>query len=165
MNANPALAGGVTGGVLLIALILIVMSIRSGGPQEAATTKDFYSIDDGVTSFVDEAFPTRVPPFQHQGKTAYRAHVWTCDGGKTTFVSGLQKFSDQAKKTLDGLVAAKNFDHPTINIVRETWEGSLMKPAKTGDTPDQWFPYTNPKSNALLVPTCPSGTLDKPVAK
>lgn len=166
MNQNPAIAGGITGGVLLIALIMIILSFRGSGPEVSSTTKDFYTVDDGASSFVDEAFPNRIPPYQYNGKTAFRAHVWTCDGGNTTFVSGVQKFNENAKKTLDGIMAAKNLQDPRLTIVAETWEGSMLKLAKTGDTPDKWFPYNDMKSTAILFPTCPPGkTLEKPVPK
>jgi hypothetical protein len=61
--------------------------------HETIEFRSFYTVDDGKTWFVDSA--ERVPPFDHGGKPAVRAHLFSCDNGKTAFVGYLQKIPDQ----------------------------------------------------------------------
>src|SRR5688500_3968040 len=42
----------------------------------------FVTTDEGKTYFASPA--NRLPPFSHEGRTAHRAYVFTCDGSKTT---------------------------------------------------------------------------------
>jgi hypothetical protein len=58
----------------------------------------FFTTDDGKTFFPLAA--TNRPPFVHEGKPAYQAHVYSCDGGKTAFVGYLSKFSPIADEPL-----------------------------------------------------------------
>jgi len=60
--------------------------------------KLFFTHDDGKTWFAAPA-DARVP-FTHEGKLAYRAHVFSVDGGKTPFVAYLSKYSPIAGETL-----------------------------------------------------------------
>jgi hypothetical protein len=73
------------------------------GPQRASTNA-YYTTDDGKTVFLDDL--SRVPPFDHEGKPAYRVWMFTCDGGKTKFPGYLERYSPEAKKRLDAAVAS-----------------------------------------------------------
>lgn len=63
------------------------------GPPRA-----YYTTDDGKTLFADDA--ERLPPFDHGGKQAVRAHVFSCDGGKARFVGYLERLPEEAITTL-----------------------------------------------------------------
>jgi hypothetical protein len=62
-------------------------------PDLRAPVFNWYTTDDGVTWFQDDA--ERVPPFDHGGKPAARLHLYSCDGGRTTFVAYLQKLPEE----------------------------------------------------------------------
>ena len=72
LNEKPALTTGITVGVIVLALLFIILQLRGcGGGAKGVRAKDFFSNDDGQTWFADDA--TRVPPFDKDGKPAYRA--------------------------------------------------------------------------------------------
>src|SRR5262245_14730257 len=86
---------------ILIALALALMPSSATPSKGASGASDWYTIDDGKSWFADDA--GRFPPFEYQGKTAYRCRVWTCDDGKTKFVSHLERFTVEAKKKLEAM--------------------------------------------------------------
>src|SRR5688572_15802628 len=109
MNENPGLTTVATAIIIIAAIVFIVISMLRGGDDAsgAATTtgaKEFFSDDDGKSYFTDDR--TRVPPFERNGKTAYRARVFTCDGGANKFVGYLERYTPQAKKMIED--AARN---------------------------------------------------------
>lgn len=96
---GPKIGAAVAGGAILIA---IVVWFASSGNSATATRRDamaFYTVDDGATWFKDVA--DRVPPFQHDGKTAYRVFIYTTDGGVTQKAGYLQRYNAAAKKMFD----------------------------------------------------------------
>lgn len=158
LNQKPALAGGIVGGVLLLVIVWVVMSMGGGGgaAEGGAITQDYYSDDDGASFFADAAFPQRVPPFTHNGKKAYKAYVFTCDGGKTKFVGALLRLSDAADKVIRPLADAKKFDDPKIAQVAEAQVGTEVKAPKTGDT--GWLKFETPGASRLInTPACQGG--------
>jgi hypothetical protein len=74
-------------------------------PPELRPTgnKAFYTIDDGNTWFTDSIFKT--PPFDHNGKIAVRAMVYSYDNGRKQFCPFVQRYTTQVKKTLDDAIA------------------------------------------------------------
>jgi hypothetical protein len=85
-----------------IAFIFIGRGAVSG-PQRTSSNV-FYTTDEGQTVFVDDM--TRVPPFDYNGKTAYRVWMYTADGGKTKFPGYLERYTPEAKKRLEAAAAA-----------------------------------------------------------
>lgn len=67
-------------------------------PKETTT---YYSDDDGKTYFEDSIY--KFPPFDHNGKTAYRAVVYSSDQGK--FVGYLYRLKPSAQKKLQDAYA------------------------------------------------------------
>lgn len=87
MNENPAL-GGVVAVVLFAAAVGGIWYSMS--PKSVSKpTKAYFTDDDGKTLFADSV--DKITPFDHGGKEAVRAYVYTCDGGKTQFVAYLEK--------------------------------------------------------------------------
>ena len=74
----------------------------SGG---IAGGKCFYSVDDGMTLFVDN--DSRVPPFDYHGRQAYRAHVFSCDDGATKWVGYLERCRPESCETMGALLAER----------------------------------------------------------
>ena len=92
---------GVTMGAALLIIVLTLFFMLHGrrAGEMAIPSSAFYSADDGATFFSDAA--DRVSPFDHQGTSAYRAMVYTCDGGKTRFVAYLQRLTGEARRRMD----------------------------------------------------------------
>jgi hypothetical protein len=108
--------------------------------------KEWFTIDDGKTWFADDA--TKLPPFEHQGKPAYRVRVWTCDGGRTTFVSHLERINAQAKAKLEQM-------KPEHRVISPEYQMIEVKPPQTGD--QGWVPVGTPQAEAIVTPKCPPG--------
>jgi len=85
--------------VVAVALALAIFLRSSNTPDVAGPKKAFFSVNDGKTWFVDDI--TKYPPFQHEGKTAVRARVFTTDGGKTSFCGYLERYTPEAKSKLE----------------------------------------------------------------
>lgn len=100
-NAAAAIASA-----LVIVGILIIWRQFSAGHRDVAATaaREFYSDDDGKTWFVDSAF--KVPPFDHNGKQACRAHVYRCADGKE-FVGYLSAFDAEDKSKIEAAPASR----------------------------------------------------------
>jgi hypothetical protein len=119
--------------VLDIDLALRPATTQTTRPTSLPTTTAahvFFTIDEGKTLFPIES-STRAP-FLRDGKQAVRAHVYTCDNGKTTFVAYLSKFSPVALEPL------------------------VKKPGMT-----QWFPISTPAAGTILQVKCPEGSTGK----
>ena len=78
LNKNPKLTTGVALGVAVLAVG--AMALRLSGRGAGAVAPAFYTVDDGATWFEDDG--EKLPPFQHEGKEAVRAHVFECSDGK-----------------------------------------------------------------------------------
>jgi hypothetical protein len=98
LAANPRAVITIAAAIVVISLGVIYFQWQAGDSGRATPRKMFLTVDDGTTFFVGAADP--LPPFQHEGRTAYRAYVFTCDGGKTTWVGYVERYSEQAKALL-----------------------------------------------------------------
>jgi hypothetical protein len=80
--------------LIAVGIGVIVSNLKGQGPPGYAHYA-FYSDDDGASYFEDSN--QLVPPFDHGGKLAYRAHVFTYDGGKTKWVGYLEGYTSEAR--------------------------------------------------------------------
>ena len=100
MNENPRVTTGVTIGVVVVALMLIVWQLWPA-PAIKPLSQAYYSNDDGKSYFADDI--ELVAPFQKDGKEAVRAHVMMCGETGKPFVGWMEKFTPEAKKKLEDL--------------------------------------------------------------
>lgn len=151
------LAGAIAGAlIILIAVGVILVQIRRpAASAELSEGKNWYTTDDGQTWFADRV--DLVPPFQHNGKTAYRCQVWTCDGGKTKFVSHLERYTTAAKRKLESPAARPG--EP-----RHLEAGDIeVKLPRTGNR--GWVHILSRNASAVRTPRCPGGGgVPEPVA-
>jgi hypothetical protein len=75
----------------------------------------FYSDDDGKTYFPGSIY--QLPPFDHDGKTAYGALVYTSNSGK--FVGALYRFRPEAKKSLEDSYAKTQAGDQPLYVFRQ----------------------------------------------
>jgi hypothetical protein len=76
---------------------------------------EFYSDDDGQTWFIDSAY--KATPFDHNGKQAVRAVIYSCNHGGTKFCAYLMKHGDSDKKRLDDAAAEAAKTGQTASLV------------------------------------------------
>jgi hypothetical protein len=99
----------------------------------------YYSDDDGQTWFSDSKYLT--PPFDHNGKTAERAVIYSYDHGSKTFCAYLQRYTADAKKRLDDAVAdaARNGKGPeTVSLFGDLGIARSEVEVKLPGTGHQW---------------------------
>jgi hypothetical protein len=121
---------GPTFGILLIlvAATVIFLELRPTNTSAGRRGVNFYTDDDGQTYFEDSIF--KFPPFNHNGKTAVRALVYSSDG--QTFVGYMQRYTPTAQKLLQDAydhLAGGNADRVeiTMNGRDMSYGGSEMK--------------------------------------
>ena len=162
LNDNPVVTTSVTGVIIVAAIFFLFRSACSGpggGGDRTVPTKEYFSVDDGATYFPEDA--KTVPPFQHQGKTAYRVKVYKCPDG-TTFVNHLERFSEADKKRMEAALAAqpaggdpKNPMPPDAFVLAGNME--IKKPGGK-----EWVKMSDgvEKYLSVLRPKCPDGSVN-----
>ena len=118
----------------------------------SATDQQFYSNDDGATWFADEA--GKFTPFVKDGKSAYVAHVYTCDGGKTKFVLYLERYSSVAIKQI-AADRAKGAKHDAFFYRQALRDAIEVKPPKAPES--EWISQDAAKASKIIEPRCPDG--------
>jgi hypothetical protein len=150
LNRNPKAAVIIFGVALLALLGVAIVQFKGrsgGGSSGTGSPQAWYTEDDGKTWFADDA--GRLSPFDHNGKQAYRCYVWTCDGGKTQFVSHLERLKPERLKEHQAAAANKSVDFilPDMDM--------LVKPPLTGDR--GWVGFSTPAGQAIRTPRPPPG--------
>jgi hypothetical protein len=163
INDHPAFSASLGAGLcVLMAVLLLSESGRPGRSSALAlyAGKAFYSDDDGESWFIEDL--SKVPPFTHDGKPAYRAMLFRCGTGKP-FLGYLGKYPDAELKEVAALRAAQAQRDPSRPPNFMPAPGMPMDVKKPGDT--QWFPAsagTDAQRTAeyrrMLAPVCPDGS-------
>jgi hypothetical protein len=154
IRAKPAVAATVALLIIITAAAVIAFELKPNRIDSALANSRFFSDDDGRTWFIDSK--GRIPPFDHDGKTAYGAEVFRCGDG-SFFVAYLEKFSDKQKADIETQLAA----HP------EALNGLLQSPMeikKPGDStwlipPELGGSHDSQAYGKTLMPVCPKGTI------
>src|SRR5689334_21127700 len=106
MQEYPRGSIAVLGAAVAGLVVWVLVSARSAPPTNVeVSTGAWFSSDDGKTWFKDDQY--KVPPFDHQGRPACRAYVFTCDNGKTAFVAYLERFTPEAQRRLQEIRSSK----------------------------------------------------------
>jgi hypothetical protein len=140
-------------GVLILAIAGYWWLSGSSDSQSGLPQRAFYSVDDGKTWFEDSA--SQIAPFDHSGKEAVRAYVFTSDGGKTKWVGYLERCTAQAKTAI---LNARNGKGEPEEIVRRRLGGGV-EVKKPNDT--KWVPISDAQgAAAIMQPKSPTGATD-----
>src|SRR4029453_5141280 len=108
----------------------------------------FFSVDDGKSWFRDEN--TKLRPFMKDGKPAYRVYVWTCDGGKTKFVSNLERYTDEAKTAIEQAKSGRGQVDPGALRTIMTNGVEVKRPGAPA-----WVSRSTPEGTKIAAPRCP----------
>jgi hypothetical protein len=92
INKYPLAAGAFVVVALAVAVVFVVRG--SVGPTNTIAGGAYYTDDDGNSFFVDEA--QKVTPFDHNGKQAVKAYVFSCDGKRS--VHYMERLTDVGRK-------------------------------------------------------------------
>ena len=157
IKQRPSLAALLAGVMIVGAAVAIYVQARdlgSSGPGKA-----FFTTDDGKTFFVDSA--TRLPPFDKDGKPAYRAHVFECGGKRVVgFMSG---YSPEALKIVEEAQKYKAAGKPPPNMQQLATVGTMGLMVKRPGDP-VWVPQADAvRATAVRVFRCPDGSMPEEV--
>jgi hypothetical protein len=153
LSKRPALSTGV-GAAIVVGMI--VYTIHSLMPSDVYS-KAYFTIDDGQTLFT--ASINQRAPFDHHGQPAYRAWVFSCDGGKTTFVGFLERCTPQAITRLDALQPDYDAGKTHIPPTPTAAETEVKKPGPG----NPWVSRANYQQAQKIVNVqCPDGSSGTP---
>lgn len=161
INENPAITGGIAGGIILIALVAVVWQAADcGGPDAGGrpNTKQFFTTDDGQTWFADEG--SKIPPFKTaDGKEAVRAKVYRC-GDDAPKVNHLEKYSPADQKQMQEQLDKSS--NQGANLMALEYMG--MQKVMVKKPGDKRWTQMQPNNSAsvekyrqIVSPTCPDG--------
>ena len=139
MSRNPGVAAGVAGAAI-VAAILLMVALQRGPSATSNQAKDYFTVDDGVTLFEDDA--AKQVPFTHDGMEAVRAVVMSCDGGRTKTVVCLRKVGTPSR--------ARGNPPPIMPVVK--------KPGTS-----EWIGFMDPRAAAICSLPCSDGTQSQPI--
>jgi hypothetical protein len=147
---------------IVIACVLAAAGIVAATfwPQKKADlSQAFYSDDDGVTWFSGSTY--LVPPFEHNGKTAVVAEVYSYDDGKKLFCAYLARFTEKAKTQLEGALADAQRNGKSPESVGLYADPNFMKngtEVKLPGSNNPWIPYNDPRAREIFSIHSPDGT-------
>ena len=110
INKKQSLVAAVACVMIAGAAVAIFIQARDDGSSTSG--KVYFSNDDGKTFF--PAPTTMLPPFDKDGKPAYRAHVFECGGKRVT--GYLSRYTPRALKALEEAKAARGTGKPPANV-------------------------------------------------
>ena len=151
INEKPALAGGVSVAIVVLAILIVVWQMHGScgeQPRPALSNQDYFTTDDGQTFYPDSL--DNIPPYKHEGKEAVRAFVFKCGSG-APFAGYLQRATASGRKQYStfGRSSRVTASNPAIFEVK--------KPGKA----NQWVPVDNDHSRQwrdIIQVKCPNGT-------
>jgi hypothetical protein len=119
----------------------------------------YFTIDDGKTYFVDRA--TKIAPFDKDGKPAYRAHVFECNGERV--VGYLSRYTAEAIKALEEAERYKGTGKPPPNVAQLAAIGTTgLQVKKPGET--EWVSQADVRrATRIRVFQCPDGSTPQEV--
>ncbi len=95
LNKSPLVA--IAAIVLVIAVAGFALMRSSRNIATDTVARMYYSDDDGASYFADDT--SKIFPFDHNGKQAYRAYIFQGTSGQP-FVGYISRYTDSARKTL-----------------------------------------------------------------
>lgn len=149
---RPKTTTAVVGSVLVLCVIWCVYNLLPEGTSNI--DKAFYTDDDGKTYFTDSS--ALVPPFDHGGKVAVRAQVFTCSDRNTPFVGYVERYTPEIKRKLDESASAVKAGKPPMMTMGSPAASGGLEFKKPGET--KWLSASNLDAKQKLFKSlCPSG--------
>jgi hypothetical protein len=147
--------------IVAIASVLVIVAVAGflfwqlGGvtkisDESLSIPKMWYTSDDGKTWFADAG--DRVYPFDHNGKQAYRCYVWSCDGGKTKFVSHLERLKPALwrERQASGRLRSEDLALSPLDV-------KLPLSGESG-----WMDFSSQAGERIRTPKCPGNASAMP---
>jgi len=130
--------------------VLSVAAYQARMPSVIVPTSGYFSDDDGKTYFQDDA--SKIPPFDHNGKPAVSAYLFTAGDGKP-FVGYLERaISAEAR---DAVITARrqlieqasSRSIPDSSVIEQIAKSMEVK--RPGA--DKWVRAVSPESRSIII--------------
>ncbi len=157
MQTNRLLGVGVGIGLLLIAGI--ALAIQFWPQKKANLALQYFTDDDGQTWFSDDI--SNIAPFDHNGKTAVIAEVFTYDDGSKRYCAYLAKYTPEGKKKLDAQIAdakAKGQPPNEVPLLHDPFFMRANMMVKLPGSNNPWLAYTDPSTSQVFSIHTPDGS-------
>jgi len=150
------------GGIAVAACLLLISGLilaKQYWPQKKANlSQTYYTDDDGASWFADSAY--LVPPFDHNGKTAVLAAVYSYDNGSKKFCAYEQEYTPKAKKQLEAALAdAQKNGQPPASVALYHDRTFMMNGTQVkspGST--KWVSIAGPDASSVCAVHSPDDT-------
>jgi hypothetical protein len=158
IQGKPVVGAGI--GVFCILLAGLIIAKQFWPEKKANLSQVFYSDDDGRTWFRDSVY--LAPPFDHNGKEAVIAEIYSYDDGSKEFCGYLAKYTPAAKARLEHALAdAQKAGQPlgSVALYRDpsfVGSGTLVKKPGSGNS---WVTFSDPRSIDVRTVRAPDGTV------
>jgi hypothetical protein len=149
--------------VVAISLLLVAafaLAIQIWPQRKPNLAQAYYTDDDGQTWFKDSAF--KVAPFDHNGKTAVIAEIYSYDNGNKQFCAYLAKYTSDLKQRLESALAdaqTKGLPPNSVSLFNDRQglnSGTLVK--SPGDS-NSWMPFNDPRATPIFSIHSPDGSV------
>jgi hypothetical protein len=157
MQANKLLGYAIAGGLILIAAL--AFAIQFWPQRKPNLAKQFYTDDDGQTWFEDRV--SNVAPFDHNGKTAVIAEMYTYDNGSKMYCAYLAKYTDDGKKKIEAQIADAQSKGQPVDDVPLLHDPQFMRwnmLVKSPGPNNPWLAYSDPKAASVFAIHTPDGS-------
>jgi hypothetical protein len=146
-------------GLILVLIACAAITYQFWPAKKAKLAMAYFSDDDGATWFTDSL--DHVPPFDHNGKEAVRAGIFTYDDGSKKFCAFLEKFTPEAKKQLESAIAdaaARGQGPETVTLQREPSfvDSGMMMKVPGGQ--NLWVRSSDPNAKKIMAVQSPDGS-------
>jgi hypothetical protein len=109
----------------------------------------YFTVDRGKTWFADDV--SKIPPFDYHGQPAYRARIFSCDGGSTKWCGYIERCNPEVKAKIDKSLAQ---GVPMNSLVMTA--AAAIEVERSGGTDADWVPKSNTKAyNDVTTVPCP----------
>jgi hypothetical protein len=143
--------------VIASAVALAARQFMFGDPYAAAGGRSYFTTDNGKTTFVETN--DKLPPFDHDGKPAVRAIVFSCDKGATQFVAYLERYTPQGKQAAQEMLVKMRQPR-----ARPEYNPALLNNIEVKRPEDaEWTRQSDTERAAKIMdPKCPHGGAHQP---
>jgi len=160
IRGDKRLALGLVGVVVIVVLAVAWQVLGGSAPNGAGGAPGglYFTTDEGATTFIAPA--NHLPPFDHNGKQAVRAVMYSCDGGKTKFVGYLERYTPSAKQQMEAGKQAAQAGGKMV-MAAPNMGVAVLEVKKPGEK-NPWVDKSRPQGQAVIRVTCPPGTSGTP---
>ena len=154
VSRGRAIKLAIAAALIVVAAVLLIWRLRGPAtPEGVPGSRQFLSLDDGKTWFLDSSGETA--PVTRDGKTAYEVVLITCDAGKTKWPGYLLRYTPAGKQLLARVREQMKSGRPPELMPQLQAETEIKRPGAR-----DWVRMTEtPRYNAIIAEAskCPHG--------